>query len=214
MNKQSLLVILLFVWCVVLYSAVVVYGTTGHIVPVVIAALLSSPVLLFALRVTAEEGLPAGLFDPKTQSWSFLFGDTFLFALFVLPVVVVGHRRIDAHNWYHSGWWIVGCLIIGFVAGYAFHTIDGGNYAKAGAELALNSPTKLAHDFVAYPVLLGGLLCLGIPVLLYEFKWLGVLGIVGLLGFGLMVAHDAVSGLDPHKLHPRWDTKNFRVITR
>lgn len=59
---------------------------------------------------------------------------------------------------------------LGVVAGFAFHHWDGQNYVSAGALTQLNSRSKWAHDFVAYPVLLGGVAALLMPLIYYCFR--------------------------------------------
>ena len=213
MSKQTLLVAGLGAYALLLYTTTLKLSMAGHVFWVVLAAWLASPLLLLVLRITMEDGMPAGLFSPKTQSWAFMFGDT-VFLTFAFIVVTIGHRRISGHDWYQQWWWVGACFGVGMLGGYVFHYLDTSVYMDAGAGLALNSPTKLAHDFVAYPVLLGGLLCLGVPVVLYEFKWVGALFFVGLLGWGLMGARDAKAGLAPTKLHPNWSSTQFEVVTR
>jgi hypothetical protein len=115
------------------------------------------------------------VFNLKTQAWSFIFGD-----IFVLPAAFV----VAAHKWSEMPglidppvWWLVMCLITGSVVGLGFHFwYEKPLYIQQGAGESLDSPTKLLHDFVSYPVLFGGLLCVFVPLVVTpsarELPWL------------------------------------------
>lgn len=180
-------------------------------VVLVVTAWLASPLLLLFLRLTMEKPF-GGLFALRTQSWAFLFGDTLWLPL-AFGLAAVGYRLVPEGSFFRSWVWLAACIAMGLVAGTVFHALDTSAYSNAGAELALLSPTKLAHDFVAYPFLFGGLLYVGLPVTVHNFRGYGlpVLLLIGM--WGLMGFFDAQRGLNPLDLHPRWDAVRFRVIT-
>ena len=176
----------------------------------VAVALLASPILLFVLRVFLEDWQPKGLFDPATQSWAFLFGDA-LWLPMAFAAAAYGQRSVPQDSTFRSGWWLAVSVVAGVAAGVVFHKMDQAVYVTAGYGQALLSPTKLAHDFVAYPLLFGGLQFLGVPVLVHHFWWTGMVALAGVLLWGAMGVHDMVKPLNPAHLHPKWSTQDFSV---
>lgn len=203
----------------VLY-AVLVYGLLvwsvqgGEPTPAGMCALAASPLLLLTLRVVREKGQPGKLVDLKKGSWSFQLGDTFVLTT-ALILCALAWQVIPRSPLFMSWQWVLGSLLLGFIAGWAFHKWDGGNYKRDGVERALNSSTKLAHDHVAYPVLLGALVCVGWPALFHwnDYSW----AIVICLGIHiiLMIA-DAIRGAKriilPRNLHPEVDAATGELI--
>lgn len=149
----------------------------------VATAWLASPILfpVFAL-IFERESVEAGgrgatvrevltsVFSPRTQAWSFLLGD-----LVILP----GAFAVAALRWSTSDyridlsvlWWLIVSLAFGVAAGFGFHYgIDKPGFTEKGKAASLNSPTKLLHDFVSYPVLGGGLLFAVGPIWL-DTRW-------------------------------------------
>lgn len=55
----------------------------------VLYPLFVSPVAMWVIRQTCEGGQPVGMFDPKAQSWAFMFGDTFS-----LPLTIWASLRV------------------------------------------------------------------------------------------------------------------------
>jgi hypothetical protein len=129
-----------------------------------------SPVPFLALALWFEHGPRAqagrgetaweifqNVFSLHTQAWSFVIGD-----IIILPWALAG--ATDRLNYYGvtlavvPWWWLIVSGLIGAVAGVAFHRMDAWAYAKEGYAESINSPTKLFHDFVTYPVLFGGVL--------------------------------------------------------
>lgn len=209
-SKQLFLYAGLFVWLVLLWYLVVSYRENWVIM--VATALLASPLLLLALRLWLEEGRPAGLFSPSSQSWAFLFGDILWLPL-AFGASAYGYQFVPADSWFKTSvWWLAICVAIGIAAGLVFHMLDSGAYSNAGYELALVSPTKLAHDFVSYPLLFGGLLFLGVPVLAHQFMWAGAVALTGVLLWTAMGVKDMIDPPHPGNLHPKWSCKEFQII--
>ena len=180
----------------------------------VVAALVASPLLLLALRLTLERASDLPLIDLVRGSWSFQLGDTFVLTT-AFAVCALAYRFIPHEDRFVSWQWIVGCFVVGLIFGMAFHFVEIGNYTRDGAELALNSPTKRAHDFVAYPVLLGAMIAVGWPVLKQWNGYSKVL-LACLVVHALLMGVDAYRGvlgiLRPRFLHPLVDALTLQVL--
>lgn len=208
MSKQTVLHVGLLAWLAILWIGLVTWRDQPMIM--VLTALLASPLLLLFLRMFLEDGRPKGLFNPSTQSWAFLFGDIVWLPL-AFGAAAYGQRFVPSDSWFRTPWWLVACVIVGGIAGGAFHKLDQGAYIGAGYGQALMSPTKLAHDFVSYPLLFGGLLFLALPVVVHHFLWSGAAALAGVLLWGAMGARDMGNAPRPQDMHPKWDTVNFRT---
>jgi hypothetical protein len=208
----------LILWAVVMYMLLTISVPAESRFWPVVWVLLSSPVLLAVLAYFLEGRTLGEMFNPVHASWSFMFGDTFVLTT-ALSLCAAGWTSVPSDSWFRSPDWVLIGMLVGFAGGLAFHWWDGGNYTREGAEALLNSPTKLAHDFAAYPALLGALVSMGVPVLAYwssASKWVIL----------CLVLHLALMGLDalrathpdwsisftPFDLHPKWDAVNFRVL--
>ncbi|MEO5949996.1 MAG: hypothetical protein ABIQ04_00960 [Candidatus Saccharimonadales bacterium] len=213
--RQTYFLVILMMYGVFMFLALVHSARRGDIAPSVLIIWLASPVLLAAVRLSLEREFDAKLISPKTQAWSFLFGDTISLPI-VAGALALGWRSMPiASRWYSPIWTIVSAAL-GICAGLAFHLMAVGETRAANAALSINAPTKLAHDFVAYPVIFGGLACIGVPVVACAISqglwpWHLILAIAGVLSWVGLVVHD-VQGLDPKELHPQWSTSQFRVI--
>ncbi len=200
----ALLVYSLLVWSVLNHRPIL----TG------VAVWIASPLLLLVLRLTLERASDLPLIDLAHGSWSFQLGDTFI----LMPALVVcalAYRHLPQSGLFTSWKWILGCFAVGLLLGMAFHWMEVGNYTRAGVELALNSPTKRAHDFVAYPVLAGALIAVGVPVVKQwnGYSWTFLVLVV--IHFILMGADTfrAVKGILIHsRLHPLVDAVTMHVI--
>lgn len=177
------------------------------------AVWVASPLLLLVLRLTLERDSNLPLVDLAHGSWSFQIGDTFI----LMPALVIcalAYRHLPPGGLFTSWKWILGCFAAGLLLGIAFHWMEVGNYTAKGLELALNAPTKRAHDFVAYPVLAGALIAVGVPVVKqwngYSWWFLGLVAV-----HGILMATDtyrAVKGTLLHeRLHPLVDAM-LRVV--
>lgn len=180
------------------------------LVPIIV-----SIVGMAVIRWVVEQSRLNGMFNPRTQSWAFMFGD-----LFSLPVamfcIAVARDKAELGSWADAPWWYLVAALCGLAAGVAFHAMDIQEYRSQGAELALESPTKIWHDFVVYPVLFGVLLWAGVP-LLWSWPWstwtmLAIAAIASWLVFG--VVSDGNRGLSAYDMHPGWCKKHFRVKSR
>ena len=164
--------ITMFVYALVIYAAVLITVKSGSWQAAYLAGLLASPVPMLLCRWLVEDGSIKDMFDPAKASWTYLLGD--IFALpFALSMAAVAWTRFgDTINPFFTSYLWVDCsAVIGILAGFAFHHLDSAAYTKMGAGGALMSPTKLYHDFGAYPVLFGGLVCVGVPLLVSSLRF-------------------------------------------
>ena len=169
-----------------------------------IAPIVISPVCMYIIRQSMEYGRPSGMFDPRTQSWAFLFGDTIALPLTFL-FLAIGWRQLDSTGWYKSNWWYFVCLVLGVLVACGWHfLLDGPGYTADGFGSLLGSPSKLWHDFTVYGSISGALFFLGIPMLRYNFVGYGGLALLSLvvLWGGLGVADNTIHKLNPANLHP------------
>lgn len=219
--RAAYMTALMYALSVCLYGVFVGFADDRLVVGVV--ALVASPGVMVFARYALEGGRPYGIFNPKTQSWAFMFGDP----LCLMPALVAlsigaGHVRPDgrAASMFSSGGWQSACLIVGMAAGLVFHLADSAAYDRRGVYTAVKSPSKMAHDFVAYPVLVGGLLYLGVPLVIEQI-WGGggllpyvPLGLTGVGVWLVLCTCDAKRGLDPRDMHPLWDITAYVPLHR
>lgn len=207
MSHRALLALLLL-YGLLLYTLLTWSVRSGKPVLTGVCALAASPLLLLVLRLTLEKGQP-GLVDLRNGSWSFQLGDPFVL-MPALVVATLAWQSIPREGFFASTEWALLSLAIGMAGGIAFHMFDTANYVAANWEQALNSPTKLAHDFVAYPVLLGSLVYAGVPMCVYRGElasWmLPTFLILVVVVHGTLMGADAYRGMKgimrPQDLHP------------
>lgn len=205
---------LLLVYCV----------RNGSVLGAVIAALLASTIPIALLASLMEHrSLIQIVAHYQDQSFAFLFGDL-IFLPFAAAMAALAWRQIPNEGWRVSWQWTLASALIGLAAGLTFrYLMDKPNYATADAMGSFEAPTKLLHDFCAYPVLFGGLVCVGIPLFINvvnsrwpffhlwmpsPYFWFMLVGIA--LWFAAGIIHD--QHLVPQKLHPdtwRWPSKNL-----
>jgi hypothetical protein len=141
-----------------LYAMVVIAFINGNPWVAAGAIWLASPIpmlILAVLEPARGKTVLARLQDAADihhGSLAFLLGDV-VFLPIMAAVIAVGWRKVNLNGWAVSGWWILSALAFGVIAGLVFHHFESAVFSDA----ALNSPTKLWHDLVTYPVLFGGL---------------------------------------------------------
>lgn len=147
---------------IVLFALLVSLGRRGNAWATAIVILAASPVAM-AIINRLEGGDLWHMFNPSIASWVFVFGD--LFALTWAGWHISKAWKDLPAGWFSGLSWVLGCVVIGIAAALAFHfVLDGPGYIEAGATAQLSSRSKEWHDFVAYPVLFGGLVYLVWPV--------------------------------------------------
>jgi hypothetical protein len=178
----------------------------GDAFGVAFVLLMCSTIPMGLVGTLAEHRTLGDLYGPGHASWAFVFGDA-IFLPFAGVMFTLAWGRLRFSNELAQGWWIATSAIIGITAGLIFHAMDGKTYDAA----RLNSPTKLVHDFVAYPLFFGGLVFVGLPAFVLAIRLhqhtaltLVIIGLVlGVGGWAACGLHDAK--LDPKKLHIAWN---------
>lgn len=232
MKHKLAFTLLPIITVVVLYIPLIQATIAGDVFIVIFLTLGASPILSYVLALCFENdpaaqggrGVTPGevfrsVFSLKTQAWSFIFGDSL-----ILPAAFI----IATYKWNEAQrqndlqmWWAILCLAFGIAAGLSFHYgLEKGAYTKAGYGESLSSPTKLFHDFVSYPVLLGGLAYVFLPLLVTVPDWglhlnghtvVIALLIVTWLVLGMIVDRRRSVRLLPWG-HPKYDLKNTTCI--
>lgn len=151
------------------------------------------------------------MLSPSEQFQSFYWGDLILLPLALAGLTVLA-KDMPTTGWHSGTGWQATAVLIGIAVGVGFHLIDQGNYTA----MALNSPTKLWHDIVAFPVLTY-LLVLQSPALVYSRSGSktvkAVLIAICLVSFGyLALIYDAKHpGTDAHR---DYDWNRLRTVNQ
>ncbi len=203
-------------WALFAYLVLVESYWLGREFPIVASVLavfamyVASPIAMWHSAVAYEYRTFREVFDLKIGAWSFLIGELVVWPVAAVFTVVGWHEAVPAHST-QSRPLLLGCLGIGVALGGLFHFVNGRGYRSVGAQEALDSPTKITHDFCAYPVLSGGLIYGAIP-LVQDWGWYSwAIGSCVIVWF-VLCARDVIAGLDPKLLHPRWSGKLFRKL--
>lgn len=210
MSYQMGLYIVFGLYGPLMYWLLVMNVQRGESLIAPLVVLFVSPILLTFLAVAVEGRTLSELFDPSKQSWAFMFGDSLALTA-AAAIAALAWPRIPQRSWFAGWWWVDISALVGLAAGIRFHLADSTGYRAVGAGLLLDSPTKIAHDLVTYPVLFGALLCVGLPLLRYRswHTWAFLLCILVWVGLGVA---DGQRGLNPFDLHPAWNTQEFRPV--
>jgi hypothetical protein len=164
------------------------------------------------LRWVLERTYVNVMFAPKTQSWAFLFGDSIALTVAMTMIWFARSEVVPGGFWAGGSWFLISAGI-GLLAGICFRLADRGRYLDFGAERLLVSPTKVWHDFVTYPVIVGAMVWAGLPLLFPEYwVWQTGAAVVAILAWAVLGVRDIRCNLDPFYLHPAWDTRKFSVI--
>ncbi len=165
---------------------------------IVILPVLISPISMQIIRQLFEGGQPATGFNPKSDSWAYLFGD-----FLILPFSMGMAARDAQHvSWLLDWRFIVAVIVGGCIFSVGFRWFDSNNYIRDGHRDRLYSPTKLWHDFVVYPVVASVFLWVTISALSTGALggWVAVGGIALFFTLGGV---DMIRGLKPEQMHPR-----------
>lgn len=169
-----------------------------------------SPIPMWIIRQKLEYGRPEGMFDWRTQSWAFLFGDS-LFIPMSLMFSVYALRTNDTNLLTHW-WWTPLALLVGLAASYGFRAMDAASYVKTGNADRLFCPSKIWHDRQVYISLAALLFGCGVPAIL-TFSTSGWLALVFFGGWVLAGVCDMIRGLDPARMHPRVQSTSWSAKT-
>lgn len=165
--------VLVAIWAIVDGLILVTSGRSGQPFMAAAAALLASPVPIGLLaqfyeapRVGETRTLGYILSHWQDQSYAFLFGDT-IFLPFAAAMAALAWRQTPAlrDSWAASWQWTAASAVLGIAAGFVFRHINDAKVYLPQAAGSFNAPTKLFHDWGTYPVLFGGLVCVGIPLI-------------------------------------------------
>lgn len=184
---------------------------SGMRVMAVVTVLFASPIPLLYLATRFERRQLNELLDLAHLPWS-LVSDAFLLTA-VAALAAASVKRMSCEQWNATASvrWLVYSMIIGVAAGFLFHYVDGLNYIEQGAGAMLNSPTKLAHDFLTIPVLLSSFVYFA-PGVFRVKTWRRWAILACLLGWLALVVIDTQRGLDLSYLHVEWDTARFAPL--
>jgi hypothetical protein len=203
-----------------IYIFILRSGNPKLIIGTLLCTWLSSLIPMAFVGQRMEHRTPKELFDPKSGSWMFIFGDGIFLPISAVAFAVVWESNEEA-DFGQQWWWLATATLLGIAAGIVFHALDKPNYDPE----RFSSPTKLVHDYGAYPLLAGGLMFSGVPALVgsiihhstSSIIWCTGGATVGVGGWVLMGAinHEFTGGLDTKRLHPRWKWEPpVGVITR
>jgi hypothetical protein len=176
------------------YGLAVVWALQDRAITMCVAVVFFSPVMMFILRLIELKGRfkrSLGIFNPRKQSWAFMFGDTFLLS-YAMIFLTRGWQSVPSDSVFHSMEWAVMSLVLGCLLSVAFRMFDRKRYIKAGVKDALYTLTKLWHDFGVFPVLLSLLLFMGLPQLFLARSGDTVVGSLAVLGFIALCAADGM----------------------
>lgn len=187
--------------------------------------ILLSPVMMYVLRVIElsrldKPGNPIvgalQIFNPKKQSWAFMFGDTFLLS-FAMIGVTNGWEYVPSSSWFNSLTWVAGAVGLGVLLSVCFALFDWPRYTRSGSEAALVSPTKVWHDWVVFPVLMSLLLFAGVPQIIRYGSFHTVIALFAVAVFTALCVADLVRDnrgtLNPDDQHMLWDPVEARPIS-
>ena len=179
---------------------------------------LASPVVPGLMALLWEGRSWHELTDLHRVSWMFVIGDSFFLPLAAACFVYAWSQDgAFVAKFGLKSWWPTLALATGLGAGLWFRYHSWLVYDTE----RLNSPSKLAHDYFSYPILVTVLLYGGLPALIgrkgrpRHYRNVALVGlIVGIGGWaGVGFLHGEWNGsLDPANLHPLWDWHTFRII--
>ena len=190
------------------YVAGVAAIMDGDAYVVAAGALVTSPVAMWLIRFLVEQWPTTHMFSLKTQAWAFVIGDWACLpaALFFLT------RGWRADGFFATWWWVLAAFLIGYLAMWLFGLIDAPRYEVAGATALLSSPTKIWHDWVAYPLLASLIIWSGIPQLAGHVSVNTVIALLLLLGWALCGLRDMKYPPNPYDQHPAWNSQKFQAV--
>ena len=200
---------------VVLWGLFILAGRFGHPIYTVIIILMYS-VVMVAIVLREMGDLPGSTiyklrrrhFDPKQQSWAYMFGDSLALPWAGLFAALVG--KAMPPTWFIGLEWVSVSAAFGAAASALFHTLDARAYRSGGFDLEVYARSKRWLDFATYFGLFGGFVYLGWPLvwggLFHDLApqekldvWLMLFGLA--VWFGLAVC-DAVRKPSPAFMHP------------
>ena len=202
----------LFGYAVTVFFLLRSLGMNGRVYGAVCVTLFASSIPMFIIGRVIEGTSLSQTYDLSKGSYAYILGDSL-----ALPLVVGASahvwKSIDPDSNWRSGLWTAISLAVGLGFSAWFHFYNEFNVYPPEI---FRSPTKIYHDFVAYPVLLSGVVMLFVPALKECFSngaRLGTaLAVVGIFAWVLFGVKDGLAKLPPANLHPAWDWTTLCVI--
>jgi len=181
---------------VVLFATIAIAFTKGNPWIALGTVWMASPIPLMTIATLIEHRSLSDVANLQHGSLALLIGDIILLPA-MAAFTAVGRRQVNLSGWAGSWWWLFAALAIGVIAGLTFHHMDQAVYAEA----AFNSPTKLWHDLITYPILFGGLTFGFVPIIRQAstVKWFATAMIA--LWFLAVVSDVTWHRLNPVALH-------------
>ena len=180
------------------------YGASGNWLVPALVPIMVSPVMMRFVRYVWEDNQPGGMFNPKTQSWAFMFGDTIAIPI-ALGFAAVGWRTIESESWFRSPLWLLSALLFGVLfAGIWHFVLETNAYNELNCPDCLRSESKRWHDLPVYASLGGAMFYLGIPAVAKDFTgagWVAMMGFIGWVALGIF-ADNLLRDLVPTDMHP------------
>ena len=204
MSKQRWMYILFMLAGVALYVLIIISVLQSNVLAVIFLALLVSPVTFGLLAWQFEGGLfrVYEVFDPRIQSWAFL-SDLFVFPA-TLAFAALARKQVSEPNLSTNVYWHVISVAVAVAVAVGFHFVDKDSYDDE----QLQSPTKVWHDWVTYPVLASALMVVAMPLLANFNSYASAILVLIFSWIGLCI-WDGFRPLDPQKLHIRWNVEKF-----
>lgn len=199
---KALFYILAVTMAVGVFGATCYLGSRGNLWAATMSIFVSL-IMMGVMRIFWEPKGPAGLYNPATQSWAFLFGDGIMLTI-MLAAATISWRSLPSEGFHRSAWWLVASIVVGVVFSLVFrHVLNGPNFIKEGYGDRLGSPTSIWHDYVVYFSLAGSITYLAVPVILKDFTGTGWVVLAGFVGWLALGACDAtIHPLEIPNLHP------------
>lgn len=185
----------------------------GNRVHAVLAVWASSSFPILWAGVFVEHRSLLDMLNPATQSWAAEFSDSVAFpAAAWIAATGSKYGRLTQFHWRPLPSWVrFACALCGVTAGVAFHAYDSPHYTL----LARNSPGMLLHDYLAFPVIFGGMLY-GLVMLFklrYDWRHFAAMLVVIVVGFGgPATADNTFHHLDVRDMHVQLDWNTGKVV--
>lgn len=143
-----------------------------------------------------------------------MYGDTLLLSVAMIAFTR-GWQQLPAGSAYHSLEWLAMAGVAGTLLSVAFRMIDSQRYVKEGSWAALDSPTKLWHDFAVFPVVLSLLLFTAAPQLVLMRSgdtWIGAATVLAFIALCVVDNVRSYRGtLRASDQHLRWIPRRFSL---
>jgi hypothetical protein len=147
------------------------------------------------------------LLHPGGQYKAFYYGDLICLPGVVLAIWYLGQDMSRVPNWSHSRLWHAFWFAFGLAYGIWWHLVDGHSHFYTRSQM--NSPTKLYHDFVVFPLYIYILTSAGFPAVIWSRRGWKARAVIAVLlaGFALLNYYDSIHR--PHHAHVNFNWSEF-----